>query len=76
MEIEEIRHAPWTCRWGRFGGKIEDSPTAGSDDLVWNCCHPELCPVLRMVLADECERCSYWEASVVPPCAAMGWSEG
>jgi putative transposase len=36
-------------------------------------CHPELCPVRRPVLGDECEVCRYWEASIVPLCAAMGW---
>jgi hypothetical protein len=75
MEIEEISHVPWTCRWGRFGGKVESSRRSGSNDLIWNCCHPELCAVQRIVLVDECEACRYWEASVVPPCAAMGWSK-
>jgi hypothetical protein len=75
MDIEEIRHVPWTCRWGRFGGKAESGRASESDNLVWICCHPELCPVPRIVVTGECEACRYWEASVVPPCAAIGWSE-
>jgi hypothetical protein len=70
MDLEEIRHTPWTCRWGRFRGKVVQPAAV---ELTWDCSHPELCPVRRNVLVDECEVCPYWEASIVPLCAAMGW---
>ena len=75
MDTGEISRAAWTCRWGRFGTQPESCSTDGSDDLVWTCCRSALCPALRVVLEKECEACSYWEPGIVPPCAAMGWSE-
>jgi hypothetical protein len=77
MHMEEIPHVPWTCRWGRFVQKARsDSASRSDDDVIWSCHQPELCPGGRRVLPDECEVCRYWEASAVPPCAAMGWADG
>lgn len=73
MEMKEIHHAPWTCRWGRFVGRLEGCLAAQSESLDWSCCQPELCPSRRIVAIDECAVCPLWEPSTVPPCAAMGW---
>ncbi len=75
MELEEIRHVPWNCRWGRFAGRTAIGRTAESDVRLWHCGHPELGAPMRPVLSDEWDHCRWWEASIVPPCAAMGWSQ-
>jgi hypothetical protein len=67
-----MQHAPWTCRWGRSAGTASGGPAPASEP-VWDCCQPVRCPVRRAVRIDECESCPYWEASAVPPCAAIGW---
>ena len=38
--IESIRHVPWTCRWGSFGGPVDPHPGAAPGFLFWVCEHP------------------------------------
>ena len=65
MDSSTIRHAPWTCQWGRFGVAVEESGAAGArvDDVFWACHHPERSPRLRVMKIGECERCPFWEAA-------------
>jgi len=38
--VLSLRHVPWTCRWGRFGGPIE-APAAAPGFVFWVCGHPD-----------------------------------
>jgi len=59
---ESIRHVPWTCRWGRFGGPVTPSSETRPGFLFWVCDHPvkaERHP--RILDRDGCAVCPNWE---------------
>lgn len=57
-----LRHVPWTCRWGRFGGPV-DSPAGNAPGFVfWVCGHPDK-KGPKLLDRGSCEVCSLWEAN-------------
>jgi len=63
MKSYDIRRAPWTCEWGRFGVASEDFVTTGRwlDDVFWACHHPTRPAQHRLTARDACEECPFWE---------------
>jgi myo-inositol catabolism protein IolC len=59
---QTLRHVPWTCRWGQFGGAI--SPAAGliPGFVFWVCDRPQHPPGPRPLNRNTCETCVHWEA--------------
>jgi hypothetical protein len=70
MNLQILRHVPWTCEWGRFGVAVEEVGTGSSrvDELFWACHHPRRGADVSIVRREECERCPFWiEASRFRP---------
>lgn len=61
MYDEELPQAPWTCRWGHFGGTVKASASIESPDVFWACLRPGPTPGLRLFARDKCEKCVRWE---------------
>lgn len=59
-DVANLRHVPWTCVWGRFGGRVDAPPGADVVDVFWTCHHPRLSPTPRLLHRGECETCPYW----------------
>jgi hypothetical protein len=57
-----LRHVPWTCRWGRFGGPIDSAGTPVRGFVFWLCGHPDA-PAGRLLDRGSCEACTNWEAA-------------
>jgi hypothetical protein len=56
-----VKHVPWTCRWGRFGGPMDVTSVARNPGFVfWICGHPAA-DGPRPLDRDSCERCPDWE---------------
>ena len=62
MLTQSLRHVPWTCRWGRFGGPVDAPAGMGPGFVFWVCAHPGE-GGLRPLDRDSCERCPDWEPS-------------
>jgi hypothetical protein len=56
-----LRHVPWTCRWGRFGGPVDPSARTNRGFAFWVCVHPQAEPH-RLLDRGSCEGCPWWEA--------------
>jgi hypothetical protein len=54
-----VRQVPWTCRWGRFGGPVEQPGSGAAGFVFWVCAHPEISP--RLLERGSCEHCPHWE---------------
>jgi hypothetical protein len=59
MNLITLRHAPWTCEWGRFGVTVDKVRARESrvDDVFWACRHPVLGPHVKALSCGECEAC-------------------
>jgi hypothetical protein len=62
MNLDTLRHVPWTCHWGRFGVAIEDLGDGSSrvDELFWACHNPGRGAGVSITRRDECEHCPFW----------------
>jgi hypothetical protein len=58
----QLRHVPWTCRWGRFGGPVQPSASTFRGFVFWVCLHPQAEPH-RLLDRGSCEGCPWWEAN-------------
>jgi hypothetical protein len=59
---QSIRHVPWTCRWGRFGGPVLRADEDAPGFLFWVCDHPALArPLPRVLNRQQCAQCPLWE---------------
>lgn len=62
MDTQTLRHVPWTCRWGQFGGPVAPSGlTPGF--LFWMCARPQDPAGPRALDPGSCENCPYWESA-------------
>jgi hypothetical protein len=63
MNPRTVRHAPWTCEWGRFGVAVEKVGPSESrvDDVFWACHHPVRAPDIQSVKRGQCETCPLWD---------------
>lgn len=62
--VETLRHAPWTCLWGRFGEPVPAPPvTLGSCFVFWTCAHPE--GEGLQLTRDSCDHCRLWHPAPV-----------
>lgn len=61
VNTQTLRHVPWTCRWGQFGGPVVPAAGLTPGFVFWICDRPqdlpEPCPLDR----GTCENCPYWE---------------
>jgi hypothetical protein len=60
MPQQSLRHVPWTCRWGRFGGPVEASAQSPRGFVFWVCGHP-LNDRPRLLDRTACQECPLWE---------------
>jgi hypothetical protein len=71
-----VRHLPWTCAWGQFGGPSivdvcsrDGELRAGEASSPWICLHPEVRPNGRHLRKGDCENCPFWTVPLArPPC--------
>lgn len=57
---QTVRHVPWTCKWGRFGGPVSHAETSVRGFVFWTCGHPEE-PEPRPLTRGSCDTCTKWE---------------
>lgn len=71
--LRTIRHVPWTCRWGRFGGPVDSNDSSAPGFVFWVCGHPETMGP-KVLGRDLCETCARWEPleSLASPGAVRG----
>ena len=62
---QTIKHVPWTCKWGRFGGPVRPSETGVPGFVFWMCGHPDE-PGPQPLTRGSCESCPNWEQPVDP----------
>jgi hypothetical protein len=55
-----IKHVPWTCRWGHFGGPVDSNDSSAPGFVFWVCGHPQTMGP-KMLGRDSCETCTLWE---------------
>jgi hypothetical protein len=60
-EFQSIRHVPWTCKWGRFGGPVDNPAVPAQGFVFWTCGHPEIGDVQAALARGSCENCPKWE---------------
>ena len=60
MPQQSLRHVPWTCRWGRFGGPVEPPGQATHGFVFWVCTHP-MQDHPSVPARGACEACEWWE---------------
>jgi hypothetical protein len=66
-----LRHAPWTCQWGEFGGVLGVSGRP-SQPLSpgarrwspWVCLHPDVRPEWGYLAEGDCNDCPFWTGAV------------
>jgi hypothetical protein len=60
MAFAPMRQTPWDCRWSRLSKPcaIKRSKTSSG----WVCVLPTLDRSSRLVKADDCAVCPYWES--------------
>ena len=52
-----IKHVPWTCRWGRFGGPVDPNDPSAPGFVFWVCGHPQtMGPIEALQLLAELQR--------------------
>lgn len=57
---QTVKHVPWTCKWGRFGGPVQPPERVVSGFVFWMCDHPaEASP--RPLTRGSCDSCPRWE---------------
>ncbi|HXW08267.1 MAG TPA: hypothetical protein VD833_23755 [Vicinamibacterales bacterium] len=59
---QSLRHVPWTCKWGRFGGPIETAIESAHGFVFWRCANPMLSHP-NVLQRGMCEACRLWEAA-------------
>ncbi len=55
-----IKHVPWACRWGRFGGPVDSHDSSAPGFVFWVCGHPQTTGP-KVLGRDSCEACTRWE---------------
>lgn len=55
-----VKHVPWTCKWGRFGGPVRPGENGVPGFVFWTCGHPDE-PGPRPLTRGSCESCPNWE---------------
>jgi hypothetical protein len=68
MNAQTLRHVPWTCRWGHFGGPVIPAPGVTPGFVFWVCERPQDPPGPRPLDHDSCQNCPYWEPSARDRC--------
>ena len=61
---QSIRHVPWTCRWGRFGGPVMVAEKGTPGFLFWVCGHPDS-QAHRALDRQTCRECHRWEPAEI-----------
>ena len=68
-ETQVVRHVPWKCQWGAFGGVPtpdaggKQSRTASGAEREWSpwtCQHPQVHLEGGYVAKGDCEVCPFW----------------
>ena len=57
--------APWTCKWGRFGGPVNARDEVSPGFVFWVCGHPQT-EGPRLLERNDCAACGRWEADDPP----------
>lgn len=59
---QTLRHVPWTCRWGQFGGPVNMGVGLTPGFVFWMCNRPGERLGPKPLGPGNCERCEHWEA--------------